>query len=185
MTNATARRVGGRPRRRKYKTNERVPLSLRVRPNIKALIDSASERAGLSQSAEAERRLDQSEHTEGLLPEILLLRHRVMGARLMLAQSTALEVICQISCHFIMQEGGVWSPDNWLADPRCSAEVKTAYARVHARIVDSARPPPTLGPTPTSFKGLGEWAADWALVDWQMALFEQRLTPRKDRSLNK
>jgi hypothetical protein len=182
---ATARRVGGRPRRRKYKTNERVPLSLRVQPHIKKLIDSASERTGRSQSMEAEVRLEQSAHTEGLLPDALLLRHGIMGARLIMRVSTALEAVRQVACHLVLQERGAWNPDDWLKDPRCYAEVEAAFARILARVrpANPVMPPPALVPTPTTFNGLGAWAADWAMVDYQMELFEQRLAAGHRKSM--
>jgi hypothetical protein len=78
----------GRPRRHKYAKGERVPLSLRVRPEIKALIDRASAAAGRSQSAEVEHRLEQSMHTERLLLDAIAFRY---GKRL--AVGTMIEAI--------------------------------------------------------------------------------------------
>jgi hypothetical protein len=77
------RRAGGRPKR-KLKPGERVPLSLRVTPEAKRLIDAASERSGRSQSAEVEFRLEASFKSEKLLSQVLELAYGSEFASLLL-----------------------------------------------------------------------------------------------------
>src|SRR4051794_5884686 len=65
---------GGRPKR-KLSPGERVPLGLRVQPEIKNELDSAAVKSGRSQSQEAEFRLEQSFRTQSILNEALALRY--------------------------------------------------------------------------------------------------------------
>lgn len=54
---------------------ERVPLSLRVTPEMKRRLDAAAEQSGRSQSQEAELRLERTFDRQGLLFEILALAY--------------------------------------------------------------------------------------------------------------
>ena len=51
--------------------SKRVPLSLRVTPQVKALLDAASAKSGRSQTQEIEFRLERSFDRDGMLPEVL------------------------------------------------------------------------------------------------------------------
>ncbi len=64
------KRKPGRPGRPRT-VGERVPLGLRVTPELKAKLDSAANDSGRSQSQEAELRLEQSLRSEGALYDAL------------------------------------------------------------------------------------------------------------------
>ncbi|MCH8862613.1 MAG: TraY domain-containing protein [Proteobacteria bacterium] len=64
------KRKPGRPGRPRT-VGERVPLGLRVTPELKAKLDSAAKDSGRSQSQEVELRLEQSLRSEGTLYEAL------------------------------------------------------------------------------------------------------------------
>ena len=64
------KRKPGRPGRPRT-VGERVPLGLRVTPELKAKLDSAAKDSGRSQSQEAELRLEQSLRSEGALYDAL------------------------------------------------------------------------------------------------------------------
>ena len=64
------KRKPGRPGRPRT-VGERVPLGLRVTPELKAKLDSAAKDSGRSQSQEVELRLEQSLRSEGALYEAL------------------------------------------------------------------------------------------------------------------
>src|SRR5215510_2758469 len=54
---------------------ERVPLGLRVTPDLKRKLDAAAEQSGRSQSQEAELRLEHTFDRQGLLSEVLTLAY--------------------------------------------------------------------------------------------------------------
>jgi hypothetical protein len=60
-------------RRGRPSVGERVPLGLRVTPEMKRRLDEAAKRSGRSQSQEAEFRLERSFDRTDLLPEVLRL----------------------------------------------------------------------------------------------------------------
>lgn len=64
------KRKPGRPGRPRT-VGERVPLGLRVTPELKAKLDSAAKDSGRSQSQEVELRLEQSLRSEGTLYDAL------------------------------------------------------------------------------------------------------------------
>jgi TraY domain-containing protein len=74
----------GRPMRQPKVTGQRVPLSLRVTPEMKARLDKAALKSGRSQSQEAEFRLERSFDHEGLLKEVLTLAYGERGARFLM-----------------------------------------------------------------------------------------------------
>jgi TraY domain len=149
----TGRKPGTRPRRHKYKEGTRVPLSLRITPDMKTLLDQSSERAGRSQSAEVEIRMERSDVKDGLLPDALYLRLGGMGSELVLDIVAAVEMTRQITCHLTMMEEGEWLPDDWLRDPRCLDGMNDAIARVLARF---NQPPQPNAPRMIVLKR-GEW----------------------------
>src|SRR3954447_19596048 len=55
---------------------QRVPLSLRVTPDVKKQLDTAAKQSGRSQSQEAEFRLEQSFRTVDLFDQILGLAYQ-------------------------------------------------------------------------------------------------------------
>ena len=67
---ADDKRGRGRPT-----VGERVPLGLRVTPELKRKLDAAAEQTGRSQSQEAELRLEHTFDRQELLPEILTLAY--------------------------------------------------------------------------------------------------------------
>jgi hypothetical protein len=160
---ATGRKPGSRPRRRKYKEGTRVPLSLRITRDMKTLLDQSSERAGRSQSAEVEIRMERSDVKDGLLPDALYLRLGGMGSELALAVVAAIEMARQISFHLTTLERDVWSPDDWLRDPRCRIGALDAVARVSARFDQPLQPnePSMIVLERGEWHRVGEAAASW------------------------
>lgn len=61
----------GRPRKRQPKPGERVPLGLRVTPEVKRLLDATALRSGRSQSQEAELRIEYSLRDDRSLFDLL------------------------------------------------------------------------------------------------------------------
>jgi hypothetical protein len=116
----TRKKRGGRPPRRKVQPGDRVPLSLRVSPEIKQNIDHASEVSGRSQSQEVEFRIEHSFTRENLLNDALALRHGPQGAAVLMAVSDALRLVTMFAGGALIDEGGEWSLDDcWLDDARC------------------------------------------------------------------
>jgi hypothetical protein len=82
----------GRPRKRKPKPGERVPLGLRVTPHLKDALDRAAAESGRSQSQEAEFRIERSFAEQRSLLEALELTYgrELAGILLMLGESMKL-----------------------------------------------------------------------------------------------
>jgi hypothetical protein len=64
---------GGRPRKHEPEAGEKLPLGIRVTPEMKARLEEIAAGSGRSQSQEAEYRLERSFEREGLLLEALAL----------------------------------------------------------------------------------------------------------------
>lgn len=77
-------------RRGRPPLGERVPLGLRVTPDMKARLDAAAEASGRSQSQEAEFRLARSFEREDLLTEVLALAFGRELAGILLSVGTAM-----------------------------------------------------------------------------------------------
>jgi hypothetical protein len=80
------RRPRGRPT-----VGERVPLGLRVTPELKRRLDAAAEQSGRSQSQEAEFRLERTFDRENLLPQVLSLAYRSQLAGVLMLLGAGME----------------------------------------------------------------------------------------------
>ncbi|MFO1087039.1 MAG: TraY domain-containing protein [Reyranellaceae bacterium] len=84
----------GRPRKTSHDDGERIQLSLRVTPELKKRLDSASDFSGRSQSQEAELRLERSFERENLLYEALEIAYgRQLAGLILLAADVMQQVI--------------------------------------------------------------------------------------------
>src|SRR5204863_128627 len=81
----------------KSEASPRVPLALKVRPELKQRLDSAARESGRTQSQEAELRLEQSIRDGALLPELLRLKYGSQLAGTLLALGEAMQVAGQQS----------------------------------------------------------------------------------------
>src|SRR5262245_36814431 len=118
MVMRSLKKPGGRPRLREPQPGDRVPLSLRVTPEIKKRIDDASLRSGRSQSQEVEFRLERSCGQQGLLEEALTLRY---GARLTTLLTTLADAMrgTIYEVHGLIDgEGHDFDEAQWLGDRR-------------------------------------------------------------------
>ncbi|HSS85713.1 MAG TPA: hypothetical protein VLL30_18310 [Reyranella sp.] len=133
---------------------------------MKTLLDQSSERAGRSQSAEVEIRMERSDVKDGLLPDALYLRLGGMASELLLDVVAAVEMARQIACVLTMIEQGEWSSDDWLRDPRCLVGMNDAIARVLARFNQPPQPnePRMIVLERGEWHRLGEAAASWVPV---------------------
>lgn len=159
------RKPGGRPPTRKVKDGDRVPLSLRVSPEVKKRLDNAAEYTGRSQSQEAEYRLMRSFEHQLFLTEALALRHGPKGAAVMLVLSDALRILERLVAHLTLKEGGNWPIENWLDDPRCYEAAVAALTCVlkdlHPASAGISRAPDGAA---HSWEHVGAFAASVAMV---------------------
>jgi hypothetical protein len=117
----------GRPRR-EPKPGERVPLGLRVTPELKQKLDAATEGSGRSQSQEAELRLERSFEHQALLPEVLELTYgRPLGGILM-AMGRAMQDAGRqgaFSTMFTLE-----AVQDWASVPYAYSQAEKAAARI-------------------------------------------------------
>jgi len=89
----------------------RVPLSLRVTPELKERLDDAAEQSGRSQSQEAEIRLEKSFDRQDLLPDVLKLAfgtsEEMAGIVMMLGEVIS---ATEASCEYTILEIGEHTP---------------------------------------------------------------------------
>src|SRR4051794_16631558 len=84
------RKRPGRPAR-ELEPGERVPMSFRVRPELKRRMDAAAAESGRSVAQEIELRLERSFEREALLLEVLELRYGSPLAGLLMAMGAAMD----------------------------------------------------------------------------------------------
>lgn len=84
-------KAGTSRRRGRPSVGERVPLGLRVTPDIKQRLDDAAEESGRSQSQEAEFRLERSFDRTSLAPEVLSLAFNPRTAGILLMIGMVME----------------------------------------------------------------------------------------------
>jgi hypothetical protein len=137
-----AKNRGGRPRRRKIKPGDRVPIGLRVTPQMKARIDSAATDSGRSQSQEIEMRLERSFSQEQVAHEIIGAIYGDQIGGMMIMLGAAIKTTGSFATMAgILPSAAVadsWlGEDSWLKDPFLFDQVSQAVAT----IVEAHRPP--------------------------------------------
>jgi hypothetical protein len=92
---------------------ERVPLGLRVTPELKRKLDAAAEQTGRSQSQEAELRLEHTFDRQELLPEILTLAYgsKEIAGIVMTVGFTLFEMHRRVEAHQFHPLAKVSKPD--------------------------------------------------------------------------
>src|SRR5262245_3291966 len=128
------------PRRRKGRptVGERVPLGLRVTPEMKKRLDAAAEESGRSQSQEVEFRLERSFERESLLSEALTVAFGRRLAGFLLATGLTISAVMRV-------KKGVRQlyRDDWTED----GEVLRAAVMATNTLLSALQPPST-GPDP-------------------------------------
>jgi uncharacterized protein (DUF1778 family) len=99
------RNWGGRPRG-KPKPGHRVPLSIRVTPRLKELVDEAAEESGRSQSQEVEYRLERSFDRQELLLDVLTNAFGQQTAELLVVLGRALRATEGLTRSMVIRGGG-------------------------------------------------------------------------------
>lgn len=113
--------------------NERVPVALRVTPEIKIRLDTAASQGGRSLSQEAEIRLERSFEREDLLSEALTLAYGRKAAGVLMAIAYVMDAAPRLT------ERNTWNPfrKDWTDDPELfDHAVQAATALLYA-----VRPP--------------------------------------------
>jgi hypothetical protein len=151
------KRRGGRPAR-KLKAGERVPLGLRVTPEIKRQLDAAADRNGRSQSQEAEFRIEQSFKQQELLQDVLELAFGpTLGGLLLLIGATMKDVGVE----------GAYQETQKLEALPTWFDTPTGYdlaAQAATTILESARPDGTPKTTGLWGTSLGVGTANFVLT---------------------
>jgi hypothetical protein len=128
----SAPRKRGRP-----SAGERVPLGLRVTPEMKEQLDAAVERSGRSQSQEVEYRLQRSFDQEGFLPDTMALGFGTQLAGLVILMAYHMERAGRLATWEATHDVASWKGDAWLQNPvGYDTAVKAAIA-----VLEAARPP--------------------------------------------
>lgn len=121
---AEGRRRPGRPGRAPV-PGERVGLSLRVTPEVKASLDAAAASSGRSLSQEAEIRLERSFQNEELLPQLLDLAYgREIAGMLLLIGETLHRVATLGSIYTSVSPDAPLEP--WMSDPSIFGQAQEA-----------------------------------------------------------
>lgn len=147
-----ARKRGGRPRGREPEPGERVPLSVRVTPEMKLHIAAAALRSGRSQSQEIEYRLERSLERESLLPDVLTLAYGEQLAGVLLLIGDAMERAGEVSAGMVDHSLGYeWADRDWMQYPEeYDQAVQAAVA-----ILEAARPKASSRKIPLKLSGVG------------------------------
>src|SRR5215471_6704684 len=102
-------------RRRGPKPGERVSLGLRVTPDMKKALDRAAERAGRSQSQEAELRLEQSFRDQASMINAMELTYGPTFAAILLFLADTMKTIGQHTGFWATQT--LDGSQNWWTNP--------------------------------------------------------------------
>jgi hypothetical protein len=121
---------GGRPQR-KPKPGERVPLGLRVTPQMKVRLDKAAEQSGRSQSQEAEFRLQQSFSNEDAVTAAL------GGPELRPIATIMAATFAHSGQNHAPRD---WAAADWIRDQACYREA--ALATMEALLLSMPDPSP-------------------------------------------
>jgi predicted transcriptional regulator len=127
---------------------ERVPLGLRVTPELKQRLDAAAELSGRSQSQEAEFRIEHSFDRQDLLPDVLSIAYGSKEiADLLMTLGTVFRVAGEAVATTSKMRERLKSRD-WTSDPAvCDIAIEAAHT-----VLESFRP---IGSIPWIDAGLG------------------------------
>jgi hypothetical protein len=120
---------------------ERVPLGLRVTPDLKKSLDAAAGRSGRSQSQEAEFRLEQSFDAERTVLEVLDLLYGTELAGLILAMGEAIRDTGKIAA--LVEDGSLEASNNWLSNAYAFEQAtRAALCILRSAAPDGSTEPP-------------------------------------------
>jgi hypothetical protein len=107
---------GGRPKLREAEPGEKITISVRITPKMRAQLEDISNENGRSMSQEAELRLERSLERQHLLSEVLTLAYGPRIAGLLLLTGYAMDVA-------VVNSRGGQSGEDWADDPAASQSV--------------------------------------------------------------
>jgi hypothetical protein len=137
---------GGRPRKRKLRAGEPVPVAFRCSPVLKAAIDDACRQHGRSFSQEVELRVARSFDQQELLMEALTLRFGERLADLVYTIGHAIDGT-RYDVYELMTKEGRDFEEHWLNDGPSREVARTAVEWVFD-LKDPDKNPTGLLPTP-------------------------------------
>lgn len=105
----------GRKAVRQPEPGERVPLGLRVTPQLKERLDSAAEHSGRSQSQEAELRLERTFRDDDLLPELMAATFGAKLAAVLMVVGDAMSAVGPTVAH--LDTPTPEAAEDWLNNP--------------------------------------------------------------------
>jgi len=166
-----ARDRGGRPRKKAIKPGDRVPIGLRVTPQMKAAIDAAAANSGRSQSQEIEMRLEFSFKQEKDAPDLIVAKYgRRIGVLLIMMGSAIKATGAGAAASGVLPMSTLadsWlGNDSWLDDPFLYDQATKAvsalleWSRPEGDVTD-----PQL-PRVEGEKELGTFAAEMLIELW-------------------
>jgi hypothetical protein len=127
----------GRPPKRQPKPGERVPLGLRVTPELKRALDQAAASSGRSQSQEAEVRLERTFASEHSLLEMLDLAYGCENVALVMTFAELIRSVGSSAALLAMARSKNEHPQaSWIEDPFLFNEVVASINE----IIESLRP---------------------------------------------
>jgi hypothetical protein len=127
-------------------SGERIPIGLRVTPEIKTQLDTAAKQNGRSLSQEVEMRLERSFDRQKLLPEVLTLTYREELSGLLMLLGAAMDEVGRL--HINATRRGDNLPDIHWTDEHTAFDQAVQAANI---VLKAARPSPGAGePQPTS-----------------------------------
>ena len=128
-----------RPKTAAAEPAKRVPLSLRVTPQLKARLDAAAAETGRSQTQEIEFRLEQSFDRTDLIFDAMKLGYGAEAAGLILLMARAMTDAGRLSG---FKNGSVKLPGSrWVDDPFAYEQAQKAAATVLKELRPSKQPP--------------------------------------------
>jgi hypothetical protein len=121
-------------------SGERIPIGLRVTPEMKTQLDTAAKQNGRSLSQEVEIRLERSFDRQKLLPEVLTLTYREELSGLLMLLGVAMDEVGRL--HINTTRRGDKVPDiHWTDEPKAFDQAVQAAIM----ILKAARPSPGAG----------------------------------------
>ena len=180
----------GRPPIRKYKARPGqrlvVPLSTRIPPTMKALLEEMAALNGWPLSREIEENLRRSMNDGDpaeephRLGKALMANMGLHGCAVAISFVLTTNLVRRLVWEFVSSERGKpWTTDRWLSDPRCWAAFKDAVTHLNG---DEGTSAPGPKPKPGEWDRIGPWAAATVRAELQGGLPKAFWRPvRKNR----
>jgi hypothetical protein len=181
------KKTSARTKTRPAEAAKRVPLSLRVTPQLKARLDAAAAETGRSQTQEIEFRLERSFDRQDLLLDVLANAFGPQAAKLLEVVGRALHtsagwmrvmtLIADSSSNSSAASGVAW-PEDCLDNPRVYDQAVKAITSVLERLRPSGDREPRAelaeALKKSGWENFGERVADYVLPDTKRAKRNER-----------